>query len=113
EAFEPPVTESETVFEGRVWDIVRERFPFGAEGEELVREFQQHPGAVGVLAVDADDRVLVIKQYRHPIRHRDWELPAGLLDVDGEDALVTAQRELAEEVDLEAEHWELIADHYP
>lgn len=110
EEFRPEVLEAETVFEGRVWDVVRERFAFG--GDELVREYQEHPGAVGVLAVDDRDRVLLIKQYRHPVRHRDWELPAGLLDVEGEPALETARRELAEEVDLAASDWELIADHF-
>nr|WP_240949051.1 NUDIX hydrolase [Microbacterium sp. CFH 90308] len=50
--------------------------------------------------------MLLIQQYRHPIRHRDWEIPAGLLDVDGESPLETARRELAEEVDLQAADWE-------
>ncbi len=50
--------------------------------------------------------MLLIQQYRHPIRHRDWEIPAGLLDVEGEAPLETARRELAEEVDLEADRWD-------
>ena len=66
-------------------------------------QYVDHPGAVGVLALDDDDRVLLIQQYRHPIRHRDWEIPAGLLDIDGRVARSTAaQRELAEEADLVA-----------
>ena len=70
----------------------------------------RHPGAVAVLALDDDDQVLLIQQYRHPVRSREWELPAGLLDVDGESLLRAAQRELAEEVDLVAEHWSVLAE---
>ena len=103
EVFAAEVVQSSTVFTGAVWDVVRERFRFG--GGELVREFQKHPGAVGVLVEDDGGRVLLIKQYRHPIGYRDWELPAGLLDIDGEDPLSAAKRELAEEADLYAAEW--------
>jgi len=104
------VTSSERVFEGRVWDIRRDEFAFG--GHTIAREYMDHPGAVAVLAIDDQDRVLLINQYRHPIGLRDWELPAGLLDVDGEPPLAAARRELAEETDLTAEHWsELITFH--
>jgi ADP-ribose pyrophosphatase len=97
------VVASARVYEGRVWDIRRDRFRFG--GDEIERDYVDHTGAVAVLARDADGRVLLINQYRHPIRSRDWELPAGLLDVVGEDPLAAAQRELAEEADLVAEQW--------
>jgi ADP-ribose pyrophosphatase len=97
------VVASERMYEGRVWDIRRDRFRFG--GDEIERDYVDHTGAVAVLARDADGRVLLINQYRHPIRSRDWELPAGLLDVAGEDPLEAAQRELAEEADLVAEQW--------
>jgi ADP-ribose pyrophosphatase len=97
------VVASVRVYEGRVWDIRRDRFRFG--GDEIERDYVDHTGAVAVLARDADGRVLLINQYRHPIRSRDWELPAGLLDVVGEDPLAAAQRELAEEADLVAEQW--------
>lgn len=104
------VTSSERVFDGRVWDIRREEFTFA--GHTLAREYVDHPGAVAVLAIDDQDRVLLINQYRHPVGLRDWELPAGLLDVDGEPPLAAARRELAEETDLAAEHWaELITFH--
>jgi len=104
------VTSSERVFEGRVWDIRRDEFTFA--GHNIVREYMDHPGAVAVLAIDDQDRVLLINQYRHPVGLRDWELPAGLLDVDGEPPLAAARRELAEETDLTAEHWsELITFH--
>ncbi|MEO6533097.1 MAG: NUDIX hydrolase [Pseudolysinimonas sp.] len=104
------VTSSERVFEGRVWDIRRDEFTFA--GHTIAREYMDHPGAVAVLAIDDQDRVLLINQYRHPIGLRDWELPAGLLDVDGEPPVAAARRELAEETDLTAEHWsELITFH--
>jgi ADP-ribose pyrophosphatase len=105
-----PVTSSERVFEGKVWDIRRDEFAFG--GHTVVREYMDHPGAVAVLAIDDQDRVLLINQYRHPIGLRDWELPAGLLDVEGEAPIAAARRELAEETDLGADHWaELITFH--
>ncbi len=94
---------SKRMYEGRVWDVRRDRFRFG--GHELERDYVDHTGAVAVLARDDEDRVLLINQYRHPIRSRDWELPAGLLDVVGEDPLAAAKRELAEEADLVASEW--------
>ncbi|WBU38851.1 NUDIX domain-containing protein [Homoserinibacter sp. YIM 151385] len=97
------IVESERAFAGKVWDIRRDRFRFG--GNELVREYVEHPGAVAVLPMDEQGRVLLINQYRHPVRSREWELPAGLLDVEGEPPLEAARRELAEEVDLEAADW--------
>lgn len=104
------VLDSAVVFEGRVWDVRSERFRYG--DTELVREFVAHTGAVAVLAIDDSGRVLLIRQYRHPIRSRDWELPAGLLDIEGEEPLETAQRELAEEADLRAEHWERLVEFH-
>ena len=105
-----PTVVIDTVFDGRVWDIVRETVTFG--GASMTREYMVHPGAVVVAAIDDDDRLLLINQYRQPIGTRDWELPAGLLDVAGEDRLAAAQRELAEEADLVASDWrELVAYH--
>lgn len=105
-----PVLSRETVFDGRVWDIVRETVTFG--GSPMTREYMVHTGAVVVAAIDDDERILVINQYRQPIGTRDWELPAGLLDIEGEDRLTAAQRELAEEADLVASDWrELVAYH--
>ena len=65
----------------------------------------EDPGAVVVLAIDDDERVVVIHQYRHPVQMRLVELPAGKLDVDGEDPVVAGQRELREEVGLRAREW--------
>jgi ADP-ribose pyrophosphatase len=74
-------------------------------GDEHARVVVEPHGAVGVLAVDADDRVLLVEQYRHPVRHRMLEIPAGTLDVAGEAPLEAAVRELAEEADLAADDW--------
>jgi ADP-ribose pyrophosphatase len=76
------------------------------------REVVLHPGAVAVLALDAADRILMIRQYRHPVDHLLWEIPAGLRDVAGEDPWVTAQRELVEEAGYRARDWRLLADYY-
>ncbi len=111
ESFEPEVLRSDVVFAGRVWDIRSETFRYGEE--DLTREFMDHPGAAAIVALDEEGRVLLIQQYRHPIRARDWELPAGLLDVPGEEPLEAARRELAEEADLEAEHWEPLVAYHP
>lgn len=108
EPAEPRLLHGERVLEGRVWDIRRETFEY--LGVPVTRDFVDHTGAVGVLALDEHDRVLLIRQYRHPIRMRDWEIPAGLLDVAGESPLLAAQRELAEEADLEASDWAVLAD---
>lgn len=97
------VVASELVYEGRVWDIRSDTFRFG--GVELTRDYMDHTGAVAVLAIDDDERILLINQYRHPIRSREWELPAGLLDLTGESPQSAAERELAEEVDLVASRW--------
>lgn len=104
EPFEPEVLSTDLVYEGYVWDVRSDRVRYG-DGE-IVRQYVAHPGAVAILALDDEGRVLLIQQYRHPIRHRDWELPAGLLDIAGEEPLAAARRELAEEADLVADHWE-------
>ncbi|WP_144804706.1 NUDIX hydrolase [Curtobacterium sp. BH-2-1-1] len=99
-----PVTDSTVVYEGMVWDVRRDTVDH--HGQDMVREYIDHTGAVAVFAEDDEGRVLVIQQYRHPVGLRDWELPAGLLDHEGEDHLEAAKRELGEEADLQAEHWE-------
>ncbi|HYH30698.1 MAG TPA: NUDIX hydrolase [Pseudonocardia sp.] len=82
-------------------------------GRVAVREIVEHPGAVAIAALDADDRLMMIHQYRHAVGRRLWELPAGLLDVRGEDPLVTAQRELTEETGLAASEWSVLVDVTP
>jgi len=104
------VVSSETVFAGRVWNIRRDEFTYN--DDTIVREYMDHTGAVAILALDDEDRVLLIKQYRHPVRVRDWEIPAGLLDIAEEDAVAAAQRELAEEADLVASRWDVLGEFY-
>lgn len=104
EPVELEVAESELVYEGRVWDVRNDTFAYN--GEQIARQYVDHPGAAAIVAVDDHERILLIQQYRHPIRHRDWEIPAGLLDVAGETPLQSAVRELAEEADLVASSWE-------
>jgi 8-oxo-dGDP phosphatase len=82
-------------------------------GGVAVREIVEHPGAVAIAALDADDRLMMIHQYRHAVGRRLWELPAGLLDVRGEDPLITAQRELTEETGLTASEWSTLIDLLP
>ncbi|HET8616766.1 MAG TPA: NUDIX hydrolase [Actinomycetales bacterium] len=104
-----PVLSTELDFSGHVWDVVTDRVDLGAAGV-VTRDYVKHPGAVGVLALDDDERVLLVHQYRHPVGMTLWELPAGLLDVDGEQPVHAAQRELAEEADLRASEWHTLID---
>lgn len=105
-----PVLSSETALHGMVWDVVRERVDLGEAGE-VTREFVRHPGAVAVAALDEEDRIVLIQQYRHPVRRLEWEIPAGLLDVTGEAPHLAAARELHEEADLVARTWHVLADY--
>ena len=105
-----PLLSSDVVFEGKIWNIRRDTFSYA--GNDIVREYVDHTGAVAILALDDEERVCLIKQYRHPVRTREWELPAGLLDFEGESALDAAKRELAEEVDLVAADWSVLSDFH-
>jgi ADP-ribose pyrophosphatase len=79
-------------------------------GSHARREVVEHHGAVSIVALDDDDLVTLIHQYRHPLGRRIWELPAGLIDHLGEDPLESAKRELVEEVGLAAVHWSVLVD---
>jgi 8-oxo-dGTP pyrophosphatase MutT (NUDIX family) len=81
-----------------------------AGGHTVKRDVVENLGAVGVVALDDVDRVVLIRQYRHAVGQRLWELPAGLRDVDGEALVRGAARELAEEADLVAARWNLLID---
>jgi ADP-ribose pyrophosphatase len=104
------VSHSDTVYSGRVWSVVTEQVAF-ADGV-ATRDVIHHPGAVAVMAEDPDGRIYLVHQYRHPVRRELWEPPAGLLDVADEDPLAAAARELAEEADLIARTWYVLADLY-
>jgi ADP-ribose pyrophosphatase len=82
-------------------------------GRIATREILEHFGAVAIAALDAEDRLAMIEQYRHPVRRRLYEMPAGLLDLDGEDPAVTAARELVEEAGLTADDWSVLVDLVP
>jgi len=101
------VVATETLYEGRIISLRRDTVAMPGGGDS-VREVVTHPGAVAVVAVDDEDRVVLLRQYRHPVRGYLWELPAGLRDEDGESPLETAKRELAEEVQLAAGRWSLL-----
>ncbi|WP_114856030.1 NUDIX hydrolase [Brachybacterium sp. YJGR34] len=107
-----PVAGSTTVHSGAIFDIVRDTIDF-APGVRFDREYMRHPGAVAVLALDAQERVLLIRQYRHPVGHTLWEIPAGLLDIDGESPHLGAVRELAEETGHTAEQLRTLVDLRP
>lgn len=101
---------------GKVFDLVGEQVRLAADdAEPVLREFLDHPGAVAVVALREGphgEEVALVDQYRHPVRAVLWEIPAGLLDVDGEDYLTAAQRELAEETDLRADRWDVLVDYF-
>jgi len=99
---------TEVLWQGRRLSMARVvvRAP---DGEEFEREFTQHPGAVGVIAVDDQGLVTLVRQFRAPLGTTVLEMPAGTCDHDGEDALTTAQRELSEEAGLEASAWRRLA----
>ena len=105
------VRSSNTVHHGMVWDVRRDEVELG-DGQTVTREVVDHTGAVGVIVLDDQDRVLLLRQYRHPVAAYLWEPPAGLLDVPGEDPLVAVRRELAEEADLTATEWHVLADFF-
>lgn len=109
-AFE--VRDSQVVYRGFKFGLIKESVAMPA-GNTAERIFLDHPGAVVVAALDAAGRIALIHQYRHPVRQRLWELPAGLRDVDGEDPAVTAARELEEETDTRAAAIEHLLTFHP
>jgi ADP-ribose pyrophosphatase len=82
------------------------------DGQHAVREYLEHPGAVAILAVLDDGRVLLERQYRYPIAQAVIEIPAGKINT-GEDPLLCAQRELQEETGYTAKHWSKIRRIHP
>jgi ADP-ribose pyrophosphatase len=106
------VVGSEPKFSGkllglRVDDV---RMPDGAVAQ---REIVTHPGAVAIVALDDEGKIILVNQYRPAIGAQMDELPAGLLDVEGEPALDAAKRELAEEAQLVADRWDVLVDVHP
>jgi ADP-ribose pyrophosphatase len=121
--------EDETADVGESWavetseDLYRSSLPFSLRAdvvrrpghpdeEPFTRVVLEHPGAVVILAVDDQERVFCLRQYRHPARMRMLELPAGLLDVEGEEPRAAAERELLEEAGLAASDWVPLVSAY-
>jgi ADP-ribose pyrophosphatase len=105
-----PVPESTVLAAGRIATLRRDTVQL-PDGRAVQREVVEHPGAVAVVALDSRDRVLMIRQYRHPAGAMLWEIPAGLRDVAGEPLLATAQRELLEEAGCLAKDWHVLSDY--
>ena len=105
------VLDSAPVYEGRVIRLLKDTVAMPGGGDS-VREMVRHIGAVCVAAVDDEGRIVMVRQYRHPVGGYLWELPAGLRDADGEAPLATAKRELAEEAGLAAERLALLANNF-
>ncbi len=106
-----PVLGREQLADGAVIRVRRDTVLM-PDGQEVGREVIEHPGAVGILAMDETGQVLLIRQYRHPVGRQLWEIPAGLRDVDGEPPLATARRELLEEAGYLAADWQVLADFF-
>lgn len=104
-----PTIKREVQATGRIQDFIQDTVAT-PNGETMVRQWVGHPGAVAVMAMDDEGRVAVVHQYRHPVGYRLVEPPAGILDVAGEPAIEAAKRELAEEVQLAASDWRILAD---
>lgn len=103
----PEVLESEEVYKGKIITIKRDTLTRG-DGKNFVRETAVSSDAVAVVAIDEQGRILLIRQYRHPMGRPVWEIPAGKMDVDGEQPEETVIRELQEETDTTAESVELL-----
>ncbi len=106
-----PVLSSAKHFHGKVIDVRADQVLM-PDGNTAEREVIEHPGAVAIVALDEQDRVLLIRQYRHPVGWLLWELPAGLCDEPGEPARFTAERELLEETGYRAGGWRVLADYF-
>lgn len=110
-----PVLESARVWRGAVFDMDEDVVQLCAEQPPVRRHYVAHTGAVAVVALRGDagaEEVALVDQYRHPVQAKLWEIPAGLLDIAGEDPLEAAKRELWEEADLVADKWDVLVDYF-
>ena len=103
----PKVLESRTEYAGKIVSIRRDKLTRG-DGNTFIRETAVASDAVGIVAMDDRGRILLIRQYRHPMGRPVWEIPAGRMDVEGEKPEETALRELREETDTEASSIQLL-----
>lgn len=104
-----PATQRVEQFRGHVMSVRTDDVDFGDQVH--ARDYIVHFGAVAVVAITDDDQVLVIKQYRHPVAAKTWEIPAGLLDMPDEEPLTAVQRELAEEAGYLAREWHVLTEY--
>ena len=103
---------SDTVYEGKIVTVHKDTVRYDDDGEEAEREYVGHPGSVAMVAHDGE-QVFLVNQPREPVgEQRVLELPAGKLDVEGEEPLACAKRELAEEIGKSASEWELMKGPY-
>jgi ADP-ribose pyrophosphatase len=107
----PTVVASTPVFDGKVIKVSVERLRY-SNGREYDLDFARHPGAAAVVALDAQERVCFVRQYRHGVADFLWEIPAGKLD-PGEAPAVCARRELTEETGVSAAHWTELGIYIP
>lgn len=112
-----PVAASELIWQGLAFGLREDKVTLPGDEKPVTRQYLDHPGAVAVVALKTPPEshtleILLLEQYRHPVRRRLWEIPAGLLDVEGEPPLQTARRELREEADLGAHEWSVLVDLY-
>lgn len=105
------ILSSRIVFEGRIVSVRQDEVQM-SDSSTGRRDVVVHPGAVGVIALDEQDRVVMIRQFRHPVRSYLWEVPAGLKDVADEPLVETARRELLEEAGIVASRWDRLLDLY-
>jgi ADP-ribose pyrophosphatase len=104
---------SDLVYAGDFIEVRRERFRH-EDGDEVSRDAVTHPGAVGIVALDDERNLWLVRQPREILGVPDLlEIPAGKLDVEGESPLEAGKRELAEEIGKQAEHWEPLPAFYP
>jgi ADP-ribose pyrophosphatase len=106
-----PVLEDRVLAEGGI-TTYREDVVRMVDGTVARRQYTTHHGAVAVVVLDDEGRMLTLRQYRHPVRRLLWELPAGLLDKPGEPPLEAAKRELYEEAGLKAAEWRVLVDYF-
>ncbi|WP_022872287.1 NUDIX domain-containing protein [Nesterenkonia alba] len=109
-AAEYPVLEERSIAKNPLFEHVEARIDL--HGTHVTRAYVKHPSAVAVVATNDAGEVLLLRQYRHPVRSLLWEIPAGILDVEAESMRAAAARELAEEADLSARRWHTLVDFH-